>query len=576
MADNLEPPGAGPDQNVPLIDQDRIRQPYSRRLTIAGLVQDLAAFHGNIEAVVDESGRLSYHDLDTTSARLAQQLLALGLGKGSRIGILVPNGIDWLTIFVAAGRIGAVVLPLSTLAQAPELAWVVREAGIELLVTAPAFRGHDYLDRLEEALPGLDSADSKSPLFLRAAPRLRNVVVTGDATRPWSTVLPAPGVDRDFLAAVEAGVAAHDPLVIIHTSGSTADPKGVIHSQGGFVGHTGNMARDYVPQSAGDRLCSPRPWFWVAGLAADLFYALHSGSTTVVPSDGSAAIIADLVERERLHYVGGSMPLFRQVSGSSSLASVELIPLGIDLAGIAERTGGAEEVRFRSEALEAHMPAVQARNLDPARFPNLFGMTEAIGSHSALPHCTQVPEGREGTSGPPVPGMERRVLDLATGEDVEPGEDGELLIRGTSLMLGFDRRDPREVFDESGWYATGDVCHRDADGWITFRSRLGDMVKISGANVAPLEVERAMYRQGQVEEAAVVGIESASGMVLTAFVVPIEGETLDTADLQAWLRTQLSSYKVPKRIEVIGREDMRRTASGKIRKHELQDRARGS
>ena len=240
---------------MPPIDQDPVRQPYSREPTIAGLVQDLAAFHGNIEAVVDESGRLSYHDLDITSANLAQQLLTLGLGKGSRIGILLPNGIDWLTMFVAAGRIGAVVLPLSTLAQARELAWVARQAGIELLVTAPAFRGHDYLDRLEEALPGLDSADSKSPLFLRAAPRLRNVVVTGDGARPWSTELPAPGVDREFLTAVEADVAAHDPLVIIHTSGSTADPKGVIHSHGALVGHTGNMARDYVPQSAGDRLC---------------------------------------------------------------------------------------------------------------------------------------------------------------------------------------------------------------------------------------------------------------------------------------------------------------------------------
>ncbi len=277
---------------------------------------------------------------------------------------------------------------------------------------------------------------------------------------------------------------------------------------------------------------------------------------------------------ERLDYVGGSPPFFRRLGAEPSLADdgIEILPLGIDLAGVAERRGDGTR-RFRSAALEARFPAEEAAQLDPRRFPNLFGMTETIGSHSAMPHCTQVPEGREGTSGPPVIGMERRVVDPVTRADVEPGGEGELLVRGGSLMLGLDRRDPGEVFDEAGWYATGDVCRIDADGWVTFRSRLGDMVKVSGANVAPLEVEMAIMSHAAIEEAVVVGMDSPAGTVLTAYVVPRSGEPVDADELQRWLRTQLSSYKVPRRIVAIDRDDLPRTGSGKVRKHEL--RARG-
>jgi acyl-coenzyme A synthetase/AMP-(fatty) acid ligase len=555
-----------------------VEQHYSDATTLPGLVRDLARLHGPTEAVVGDHSRVTYEGIDAASADLALRLLTLGVGKGSRVGILLPNGARWLETFFAVGRIGGVALPLSTLAQAPELSWLLKEAAIEVLVVAASYRGHDYLSRLETAVPDLASVEQGAPIFSPAAPRLRHILVLGDDVSgqeapEWSTPLPEPAAGEDLLAAVERGVAAHDPLVIIHTSGSTADPKGVIHSHGGFIGHTGNMARGYVPQGAGDRICSPRPWFWVAGLAADLFYALHSGCSTIVPPDGEAGTIAGLVQSEELDYVGGSLPVFRRLSADPGLseAGVQCLPLGIDLAGVAER-GPDDQLRFRSNALEQAFPAARAVTLEPRRFPNLFGMTETIGSHSGMPHCTQVPEGREGTSGAPVLGMERRVVDPETRRDVEPGGEGELLVRGSSLMLGLDRRDPREVFDESGWYATGDLCRIDDDGWITFRSRLGDMVKVSGANVAPLEVERVLHAHPVVEEAAVVGLESDAGTVLTAFVIVADGETLDVSELQAWLRTQLSSYKVPKLIEVIGREDMPRTGSGKVRKHELRAR----
>ena len=393
-------------------------QPYSDSSTLGPLLADLARFHERTEAVVEGSHRLTYAELDRGSVELAGRLLAMGVGKGTRVGILLPNGTEWAMWFAAVGRIGGLALPLSTLSQAPELAWLLRAACVEMVVTTPAFRGHDYLARLEEAVPGLSGASGERPLLLPAAPRLRHVVVSVGADRPWVASLPDPGVvDPDLVTEVEADVAPHDPLVVIHTSGSTADPKGVVHGHGNLIGHTATMARDYVPQSAGDRFSSPRPWFWVAGMAADLFYCLHSGTTFVVPADGTAASIAPLVLEERLDFVGGSLQLFRQLAADTTLsqAGVSCLPLGIDLAGIAEGGGAEDGLRFRSGALELAIPASSASSFAPERFPNLFGMTESLGSHAGLPHGTQVPEGRERASGPPVPGMEHRVIDPASG-----------------------------------------------------------------------------------------------------------------------------------------------------------------
>lgn len=538
---------------------------------MGGVVTALAGTHAERAAVIEPGRTLTYRDLDRASAEMASGLLALGVSKGSRVGILLPNGVDWLVSFAAVTRVGGVAMPISTLATARELHWLLDAGCVGHLVCAPRYRSHDYLERLETALPSLKRASGTEPLFLPEAPHLRRIVVLGDQGngRTWASAQPGP-VDDDVRAAAEARVHAGDPVVVIHTSGSTAEPKGVVHAHGRFLGHTCRMSEEYALPSAGDHFCSTRPWFWVAGLAADLFYQLHAGATFIVPSDTDSATILGLIEDVGIDFVGGPYPWFRQLDASSELSSAgyACLPLGIDLAGIA-RVEPARSTSFTSAALESKVPATAAADFEPARFPNLFGMTETLGTHSGLPHGTQVDPRRAGTSGPPVPGVERRVIDPTTGHEVAPGEEGELNVRGESLMLGLDRRTLRATFDPDGWYATGDLCRVDADGWITFRGRLGDMVKISGANVSPLEVQQVLGGHPAVQESVVVGVSEGETVVLTAVVVPVAGATVDGDVMAGWLGERLSSYKVPRRVVCMTADELPRTSSGKVRTGEL-------
>ena len=367
--------------------------------TLGDVVRDGAQRHSERVAVVDGDRRLTYAELDRRSADLAARLLADGLGRGGHVGMLLPNGVDFVVTLFAAARVGGVAAPLSTLSQPRELRWLLDHGDVEILVTADGFRGHDHLARLEDALAGL-AGSVAGRLALDGAPRLRVVHCTGEATRPW--LGPVAGTDQvaaEVAAAAEATVGGDDPAVIIHTSGTSAEPKGVVHRHGAVAGHSWRMAHDYWLPGAGDVVWSPRPWFWVAGLVADLLYTLQCGATFVVPTSDDPADVARLVERERVTYLGGPAGASARLGRSREFAEAGLttIPLSIDLAGVA-RTGDAP--RFVSDRLERRLPAVDATVAPPARHPNLFGMTETLGTHSALPHGALVPEGAEGASGP--------------------------------------------------------------------------------------------------------------------------------------------------------------------------------
>jgi acyl-CoA synthetase (AMP-forming)/AMP-acid ligase II len=243
------------------------------------------------------------------------------------------------------------------------------------------------------------------------------------------------------------------------------------------------------------------------------------------------------------------------------------VPLSIDLAGVAT---AARIPRFLSTALEQRHPAGAAQAVPPTRRPNLFGMTETLGTHCALPHGTVLGEGEEGTAGPPVPGIEVRLTGLDDGRPVAAGDDGLLWVRGESVMLGLHRRPRAEVFDADGWYATGDVCQIDARGWVRFRSRSGDVVKISGANVAPLEVERVLAEHPAVRDVAVVGTVVGTTPTLVAAVVPNDGIEVDADDIRRHAGRELSSYKVPRHVLTVAADELPRTPSGKVRKDELR------
>ena len=536
--------------------------------TIPQMIRAIVTRYGDAEAIVGGGRRLTFRELDAESARIATALLAMGIGKGSRIALLMPQGPDFAGLFMGIARIGAVAAPMSTLYQAPELAWVLANAEIDHLITLDRFLNHDYLARLEEALPGLADAGT-DPLLLEAAPRLRSIHVVGEASRPWAHDAGrlregSAAIGETMLRGVEDRVKPADPLCIIHTSGSTAEPKGVIHGHGPFVRHGARMARYTYPFGPGTRIAAVRQPFWIAGLVAVFSYTLHGGACLLPTTDGSPGALLRLIEEEGANAMMGDSGWFDAMRQSDELigAGIDVVRLTMDSAAFA-RNG-----RYLSDQVERR--AGPPRHTPDARFARSYGMTETLGAHTSLPFPELLPEDRPSWQGHANPGVDHKIVDPETREPLPRGEIGELLVRGYCLMLGLNGREHNDVFDAEGFYATGDLCTLDAEGYLKFEARRGDMLKVHGANVAPIEVELALTGLMGIEKAAVVGLPAAGhDTTLVAVVQMAAGRVLDEAAVIADLKRKLSSFKVPRQIIAMTEAEIPATGSGKVKKPEL-------
>jgi len=523
--------------------------------TFPELIRHAARF-GDHAYLVANGERLTYAEMDARTAAFARGFLAEGIGKGSRVGVLIPNSVDTAVVHLALLRIGAVLVPINTFLQTRELGWTIRHADLSVLVTVPRFLNNDYLERLEEALPGLDDATSEQ-LVLPDAPYLRSVHVWGGSNRGWDSggepdVIAQAArlrIDNAFLARVEACVVPADPALIVYSSGSTADPKGVVHSQGAVVRHSCNVLIGY-PIAPDHVVFSSMPFFWIGGLVTALYQVMHVGATLVTQSAFDPASALDLIEQERATNVTGWPQQGKTMSEHPSytperVASVTRTSMA-DLLPAAQRP-----------------PEVNSTSL---------GMTEMCSVHTSWDQYDPLPESRRGTFGKTLPGLEHKVVDPDTGAELPAGEDGELWVRGYSLMQGLYRREREDVFEPDGWYRTGDAGHFDEDGWFYFTGRLGEMVKTpGGANVTPAEVEAALMALPEVLEAYVTGVPGDGGQLVVGAVVPRADETLDGEDLRARLKGELSAYKVPKYLWVCAKSDLPFLQSGKIKKQELAE-----
>ncbi len=479
--------------------------------------------------MVYEGGRLSYLELEARSSRLARGLLASGVGKGTRIGLLCPNRPEWIVALLGAARIGALVALYNTYWKARELAWILDHADTEILITVDRHLGHDHLGRLLDACPDLATGANES-LALPGHPCLRSVWSMGEVRGPWCGSLDfllergdGPGEDR--LRAVEAEVDPSDPMLVAYSSGSTSDPKGAIHSHGTVIRHPHNLLpfRDFGP---GDVLYSPMPVFWVGGLVFHLLCGLHAGATIVFEEAFEPGATLRLLERERVTHVFGWPHV------STALRAHPTFP-DRDLSALRDSPG---------------LGLFPPPDGEWERAQSL-GMTETFGPHTIQKVGLRPAAEVRGSFGHSVPGVEHKVIDPETGDRRGVGEWGELCVRGYSLMLGLYKKERREVFDADGWYRTGDAGHFDEDGHFVFRGRLGSQIKSSGMLVTPREVADVLEARPEVSSAHVFGLAHVDrGQDVVAAVVLSPGAPCDGEQLRLALRAEIASYKVPRHI----------------------------
>jgi acyl-CoA synthetase (AMP-forming)/AMP-acid ligase II len=512
------------------------------RLTVPALVRRWAREQPDRAFVVTDDEALTYHELDEQSAAWAEHFAARGVGKGTRVGILMANGTAWPVVAFGASRAGAAIVPLSTFLRPPELAAQLRTAGVEHLVLLGEFLGRDYVADLMAISPELVAG---ARLMVDELPRLRTITV-------WEEDGPVPTARarRALVDTLDDSVRPSDDLAVVFTSGSRGTPKGVIHTHGGALAATA-AGLDVRRLTRDDRLYIPVPFFWVGGFGTGLLSTLIAGATLLTEARPEPARTLPFLARERVTLFRGWPDQAAALARDPGFASAELSSL-------------------RPGSLDAVMPAAQQAG--PGQRAGLLGMTESFGPYSGYRLDRTLPSGKEGSAGQVFDDVEVRVIDLDTGEPVGAGETGELQLRGPNLMRGICGRTRAEVFTEDGFYPTGDVGHLDDDGFLFLTGRRDDMFKVRGATVYPSEVEAGLHALPVVRRAFVVDIAGAGGGTEVAAVVILADDARDTTldHLASNAKQRLSSFKVPTRWRIIAVDDVPMTTTGKVDKAGLQ------
>lgn len=520
------------------------------------LLRTGAARSPQVEALVFSDDRLSYAELLSRAERRAQELLALGVGPGDRIGVLMPNAPAIVELFVAAGMVGATFVPINTRFKARELGHVITDAALRALFTTDVVDEHvNFTTLLYEALPGLAEADPAFPLALACAPELRAVVLVGERGAPGvlsGPALRALGQQADFVTP-ERTSGPDDIALLLYTSGTTAHPKGCMLTHRAILLDAEGIAERFaIPP--GERWWDPLPMFH-AGALMLMTGCFVAGATFISMPRFDLDEAFTLIERERPAVL---YPLFPTITTSlmhdPRFASVD-------------RSDWRVVVNVAPVDVQRQIQTAFA----PATLMSAYGITELCGT-VIFSELDDPLEARLRTCGRPLPGFEIKVVDPETGAELPPGERGELIGRGPSRFVGYFRNDDqtRAAIDDDGFFHTGDLCSKDTENRIEFHGRLKDMLKVGGENVAAIEIESYLATHPAVKVAQVVGIPDPRLIeVPAAFIELIPGASATDQDIIEYCRGSVAGFKVPRVVRFVDEWPMSAT---KIQKFSLRDK----
>ncbi|MFA5939480.1 MAG: class I adenylate-forming enzyme family protein [Sinimarinibacterium sp.] len=544
-------------------------EPGLGALTIPGYLREVTQRYAEREALVMPTPqgmqRWSYATLWQKSMDVAKALAARGVGKDSRVGILMTNRPEYLSAVFGCGLAGAVSVGLSTFSTAAEMEHLLASSGISVLLFDGRVLKKDFGALLAELEPQIRTAapgklqSSRYP-FLQHLVRLDAVTgaaeegdLQASAFEAWESFLArGRGIPDSLIDARAATVAPSDAGGLFYSSGTTSLPKGILHAQRAFAIQWWRWPRVMSVEGA-VRAWTGNGFFWSGNITMVVGVALSTGGAVVLQPYFEPELALKLIESERVNFLNGRPHQWARLQEAPNWRSANLSSL---------------RYVTNAELLQTH-PTV---HID-WRLPMSFGTTETMTICTSYDANTS-PEQYAGSAGVPLAGNILKIVDPHTGAVVPRGQRGEVCIKGPTLMLGYIGKAVEDSLDDEGYYRTGDGGYVDEVGRLYWEGRLTEIIKTGGANVSPLEIDAVLALCPGVKRGQTVGVpHDTLGEMVVSCVVPHDGASLDEAAVRGFLKERLASFKVPRRVLVLREDEVQVTGNGKVKIGELRELA---
>lgn len=544
-------------KGIPLNEEEGIGA-----LTLGGYLKEVTQRFGSREAVVlpgpNGGERWSYDELWARSMEVARSLIACGVGKGTRVGILMTNRLEFLSSVFGTALAGGVATTLSTFSTPAELKIVLANSGCSILLFERNVLKKDFATILTDLVPGMSDS---SPGHLKSSeyPYLRHLATVDSeesmgAIQGWSAFLARGNtVSNELVDATAATVLPADPGVLFFSSGSTGKPKGILSAHRGVCLQLWRW-RNWLGLDQDVRSLTTNGFFWSGNFAIGIGGTLSAGGTLVLQQTFQPEEALSIMEAEKVSYIFAWPHQWAQLVDAKNWLDVDLSSLKyIDM----------------NSPVAGH-PSVNSSWIDAS---HAYGNTETFTLSSVFPANT--PKEVSGDShGKPAAGNIFKIVDPLSGELVPLGERGEIAVKGPTLMLGYIGIPLDEVLDEEGFFRTGDGGFFDEQGRLHWEGRLNDIIKTGGANVSPVEIDTVIAQCPGVKITKTVGIpDELLGELVVTCIVPQEGVTLSEEEVRKFAKEQLASFKVPRRVLMFNEEELEWTGSAKVKSSQLQSLA---